>query len=728
MRSGVYVVNEPQPDAESSSMSQPDYETPVHPDQVITDNMESDNPAQAPVTQESAETVPVENENLVTGPETVEDTAETPPEQDQDVETDELDAPIAEQESVGDMQVPPPSPNEDAEEETKVRIEDLDQTEPEVVLEDVVTESKEDAALVPAEPQGQSTPKPKKKRKGPSRPRWTLPSVYRSSLVKLLCGLYALVVVVLGIVFATATSLTNQERVHLYYLEVFLVYLYTVSLLILIYFQIGLLRGVKVKNSYFDTNIKISVRQDGSIQKSSSPTATPTPHRAHEVMNDVTLENGEELSLASRHSQLVLPADGGVAHVGEGINFYLRLGALAFAFGSVTLDGLHIASYFESPATKDCKSVIFILVYVMHLLFTFVQTFFLFKNHKLVIDKQKAFVRFGMMHIMATNLCVLLVAAITETAEDYRQQDFKLKNITYFPGELKSCYEDVTLARSASPYLFPCTIIYSIIAAGIVYRLYQYVGVKVKQKWPSHTSLTSSVPQGATGIDCDKANKGLFFGLLIAVLTLIAIATFFVFETRISDSLTAIQVFYVTEIALMAVTAGGIIMGYMRLSKLKFLPSYFLSVDSVLLIVALAGSYIYLCFLLISAVSGGDFSEAIGILLIITIILGILQITLQIVFILDGLCRCAENDVQMSEKPGRSVVTFLLVCNLAMWVVSMFEVVKTRVVPLHESFYGVLAWNIVTHLCVPLLIFFRFHSAICLSKIWYNAYQKEKPT
>ena len=105
-------------------------------------------------------------------------------------------------------------------------------------------------------------------------------------------------------------------------------YLYTVSLLILIYFQIGLLRGVKVKNSYFDTNIKISVRQDGSIQKSSSPTATPTPHRAHEVMNDVTLENGEELSLASRHSQLVLPADGGVAHVGEGINFYLRLGAL----------------------------------------------------------------------------------------------------------------------------------------------------------------------------------------------------------------------------------------------------------------------------------------------------------------------------------------------------------------------------------------------------------------
>ena len=71
------------------------------------------------------------------------------------------------------------------------------------------------------------------------------------------------------------------------------------------------------------------------------------------------------------------------------IHFVLRKHFLyhsvsAFAFGSVTLDGLHIASYFESPDTTDCKSDIFILVYVMHLLFTFVQTFFLFKNHKVI--------------------------------------------------------------------------------------------------------------------------------------------------------------------------------------------------------------------------------------------------------------------------------------------------------------------------------------------------------
>ena len=43
-------------------------------------------------------------------------------------------------------------------------------------------------------------------------------------------------------------------------------------------------------------------------------------------------------------------------------------------------------------------------------------------------------------------------------------------------------------------------------------------------------------------MDCEKANKGLFSGLLIAVVTLIAIATFFVFDSRLNNPTTAIKV------------------------------------------------------------------------------------------------------------------------------------------------------------------------------------------
>ena len=42
----------------------------------------------------------------------------------------------------------------------------------------------------------------------------------RSALTKLLCGLYALLLVVFGIVFAVANALTVKERQHFYYLEV----------------------------------------------------------------------------------------------------------------------------------------------------------------------------------------------------------------------------------------------------------------------------------------------------------------------------------------------------------------------------------------------------------------------------------------------------------------------------------------------------------------------------
>ena len=87
-------------------------------------------------------------------------------------------------------------------------------------------------------------------------------------------------------------------------------------------------------------------------------------------------------------------------------------------------------------------------------------------------------------------------------------------------------------------------------------------------------------------------------------------------------------------------------------------------------------------------------------------------------------CVCVCVCGQVESKPGRAVVTFLLVCNLALWVVTLFEIRKTIVVPFHLGFYGILPWNIILHLCVPLYIYFRFHSAICLSKIWFNAYQK----
>ena len=40
----------------------------------------------------------------------------------------------------------------------------------------------------------------------------------------------------------------------------------------------------------------------------------------------------------------------------------------------------------------------------------------------MVVNKHKGFVRFGLTHIIATNICIWALATITETAEDFRLQ------------------------------------------------------------------------------------------------------------------------------------------------------------------------------------------------------------------------------------------------------------------------------------------------------------------
>lgn len=256
--------------------------------------------------------------------------------------------------------------------------------------------------------------------------------------------------------------------------------------------------------------------------------------------------------------------------------------------------------------------------------------------------------------------------------------------------------------------------------------MYQNVGVTIKQRWPSHASFTSSVPAGTTNVDCDKANKGLFLGLLIGVVTVIAIATFFVFNARLTDTSTAIQIFYITEISLLGITLIGVIIGYGRLARLKFTETRDISLPGFLLIVALFGTYVYYAFVALAIAFNFWSYGLIGILALACTAVALVEITIQAAFIFDGLRRCSGCEAHIANKPGRAIVTFLLVCNLALSAVYVFEVTKTTVAPIHKTFYGILAWNVITHVCHPLIIFFRFHSSVCFSDIWFLPYQREK--
>lgn len=39
------------------------------------------------------------------------------------------------------------------------------------------------------------------------------------------------------------------------------------------------------------------------------------------------------------------------------------------------------------------------------------------------------------------------------------------------------------------------------------------------------------------------------------------------------------------------------------------------------------------------------------------------------------------------------------------------------------DFYGVLAWNIITHVSMPLVVSYRFQSTVCFYEIWKHVYK-----
>jgi hypothetical protein len=156
-----------------------------------------------------------------------------------------------------------------------------------------------------------------------------------------------------------------------------------------------------------------------------------------------------------------------------------------------------------------------------------------------------------------------------------------------------------------------------------------------------------------------------------------------------------------------------------QIKKLKYSRHRNVELDNILLIVAQAGLIIFNMFSMI----GAQFSNKNTQLVLINAIACIVQATLQTTFILDASRRYCQTQEQIRQKPGREMVTFMLVCNFAMWAINTLETRRADSNPVQMHFYGFWAWTIITHVTTPLTIFYRFHSTVCLCDIWKRVYK-----
>ncbi|KAK9727735.1 Otopetrin [Popillia japonica] len=520
-------------------------------------------------------------------------------------------------------------------------------------------------------------------------------------------------------------------------------------------------------------------------------------------------------------------------------SFFLRIGAIAFGLGTMIYNGLEFGSFFEIPFTSPCYMILKGVNPVLQMVFTFMQMYFIFMNSRLNIHRFKVIARFGLMHVVATNICVwfrtlvieylkeitvyhqrknalsegirlhamrnantvlgthvaipdsvvttaaTLTSTVSSTVKDIASTTAQaiattIRNIPttttiptttvladepvtmlndtsieMFPQEVfpqalvySNNFTDVndslisascgrinimgTIVQDSAPYLYPFIIEYSLIGAAVIYVMWKHIGRyprfiteedlehRLEVMLSRRAVAMAQVQQGR--VDCVGASKGLFFGLLLLVGSLICLILFFVMIHHRDLGILAIYLADVSHCVLMALSIIAIIVGFVRVQQLKFRIEEQSDLNDILLRVSAFGLFLYATFTVIAG-SLNAFIREPDLLVMITGALSIVQVVLQLLFIADVSRRRVHLPEHDRSKPGRQVVTFLLICNITMWIIYTFEMQKVEANPELIEFYGFLTWALVQRIALPLCIFHRFHSAVTLAEIWKTSYK-----
>lgn len=442
-------------------------------------------------------------------------------------------------------------------------------------------------------------------------------------------------------------------------------------------------------------------------------------------------------------------------------SFYLRVGAVVFGIGSMIYSGLEFIQFMEIKT--ECWNIVQVLTPCFQLMFTFMQLYFIFINSRMTFHRHQAIGHMGLMHLMATNLSVWLHSVIAEAEHEilhrhghYDQmselgnhgRNFTFDNMLVadddcvFPPESEEethervkrsapmmlppiCRESQIfseLIQDLSPFLFPCKIEYSLICAAICYIMWKHAGQK-RIRHPSDSILDLPYRKHQYNVDCSHATKGLFTGILILVLSIISVILFFVLVNKKENQNLAVQLAYVSELVLFVLTTLAVIVAMVttrRFRRARHRKN--VELDSILLIMGQIGIYFFSVFSIVAA-HLSKAVELVNTFIIVSSIGRLLQATLQTMFIIDAAQRTACTVEQTQKKPGREMVTFLLVCNFAMWVNTTLETGRHYSHVIQIGYFGFWGWTTIARLSTPLAIFYRFHSTVCLCEIWKKLYK-----
>jgi hypothetical protein len=225
-------------------------------------------------------------------------------------------------------------------------------------------------------------------------------------------------------------------------------------------------------------------------------------------------------------------------------------------------------------------------------------------------------------------------------------------------------------------------------------------------------------------ITCHKSYHGLFTGIASLILTIIGIVLYNVlyFKQHLKEG--ASILYFSMEFAMICILLVAMIIVWRVIQKLPFDDNCPKGLDSILLIISLLGVFLFDSFCMLYAAYNTIIYEVV--MGIIRPLLSSVQSTIQVVFIFDAGHRFTNTTELSKLKPGRELVIFTLMLNMSLWAMYTFQARTMFNDTTFNNLYDKHAWVIITHLTIPLVIFFRFHSTTCLYEIWKHAYAKKK--
>ncbi|CAF3620637.1 unnamed protein product [Rotaria socialis] len=458
---------------------------------------------------------------------------------------------------------------------------------------------------------------------------------------------------------------------------------------------------------------------------------------------------------------------------------FMRIGAGLLCMGSLILNTIQLAKTIEIIRTHSQNNALLLISYsqavfvtklinfIFRFIFHCVQYMFLFRYGNIVIDRNHLMARIGLIHIIIANFCTWFEAITIETLHELRKHSTSIRpaNVPMILSTTKTmtttllksgeripisctsfgminCFKKFSavaavavseisssdsshttttdtlefiekIETTMSVYLYPCFIEYSLICVTVFYIMWRNVG-KTENR-----SFTHFGDRHIFTVDCSRASRGLLLGGIVFILAILTLIPVYI----LNSSLT-IQITHLTELVLLLAALLVVCISFFYTTKLYYDRQAHVDVfDQILILVTTVGDFAYSFFGLFASIFIESYSIQLPRFIEIAIsFLSIIQTFLQSGFILDTLKRRPISKSEIRKKPGRELITALLLINLAIWMHDSLSAKKVKLNPIQNEYYNTQTWSIVQAFTSPLSIFYRFHSSVCLADIWQEVY------